>query len=117
MKIRPLGDRVVIKPLEKEEKTAGGIVLPDTAKEKQIRGKIVAVGPGRRLEDGSRAGVDLKVGDEVVFQKYAGTEIRIDGVDYTIMRTDDVLAKVEAGESAKSEGKESASKGKKSRKK
>ena len=105
MKLRPLGDRVVIQPLEKEETTAGGIVLPDTAKEKQNHGRVVAVGPGRRLEDGSRAGVNLEVGDEVVFQKYGGTEITVDGTDYVIMRTDDVLAKVEGkSKSAKKAG-------------
>jgi len=101
MKIRPLGERVVIEPLEKEEVTAGGIVLPEAAKEKQTRGQVVAVGPGKRLDDGTRAGVSLEVGDEVIFQKYGGTEITVAGTDYTIMRADDVLAKVESGKPAR----------------
>ena len=95
MNIRPLDDRVVIEPLEKEEKTAGGIVLPDTAKEKPTRGRVVAAGPGKRLENGTRAGMTLKVGDEVYFGKYSGTEIRIAEVEYTIMHASDVLAVVE----------------------
>lgn len=97
MKIRPLGDRVVIEPLEKEEMTAGGIVLPDTAKEKQTRGRVVAVGPGKRLDDGTYAKVDLVVGDEVIFGKYSGTEVRVGEDEYSIMRASDVLAKVVTG--------------------
>ncbi len=95
MNVRPVDDRVVIEPLEKEEKTAGGIVLPDAAQEKPMRGKVVAAGPGKRLEDGTRAKMSLKVGDEVFFGKYSGTEIKINGVEYTIMHAADVLALVE----------------------
>jgi chaperonin GroES len=103
MNIKPLDDRVVIEPLEKEEKTSGGIVLPDTAKEKQTRGRVVAVGPGKRLDDGTRAAVSLAVGDEVIFGKYSGSEFRVGEMEYTIMHAADVLAKVEV--EAASEGK------------
>ncbi len=93
--IKPLGDRVVIKVLEKEEKTKSGIVLPDTAKEKPQEGKIVAVGTGKVLENGQRIPLDVKEGDKVIFSKYAGTEIKIDGQDYLILSERDVLAIVE----------------------
>lgn len=94
MKIRPLKDRVVVKPLEGEEKTAGGIYLPDTAKEKPIQGKVVAVGPGKFLESkGDRVPPPLKEGDKVIYGKYAGTEIRIEGEEYKILEVKDVLAK------------------------
>ena len=95
MKIRPLDDRVVVKPLEGEEKTAGGIVLPDTAKEKPQKGKVAAVGPGRLLKDGRRVAVPLKVGDLVLFGKYAGHEVKIAGEELKIMKEDDVLARLE----------------------
>ncbi|MHC5039610.1 MAG: co-chaperone GroES [Planctomycetota bacterium] len=95
MKIRPLDDRVVVRPLESEEKTAGGIVLPDTAKEKPQKGTIEAVGPGRLLKSGKRVETPLKVGDKVLFGKYAGHEVKIDGEEYKIMKEDDVLAKIE----------------------
>ncbi|HUV38621.1 MAG TPA: co-chaperone GroES [Planctomycetota bacterium] len=93
MKIEPLDDRVVIEILDAEEKTAGGIVLPDTAKEKPQKGKIVATGPGKLLEDGSRAKPLVKKGDIVLFGKYSGTEVRVNDVEYTIMRESDILAK------------------------
>ncbi len=95
MRVRPLDDRVLIKPLEAEEKTAGGIVLPDTAKEKSQRGKVVQVGSGKLLDSGSRAPVVLKKGDVVLFGKYAGTEIKIEGEQHQIMRENEVLAVLE----------------------
>jgi chaperonin GroES len=95
MKIRPLDDRVVVKPLESEERTAGGIVLPDTAKEKPQQGTVEAMGPGRLLKSGRRAELALKVGDRVLFGKYAGHEVKVDGEEYKIMKEDDVLAKIE----------------------
>ena len=95
MKIRPLDDRVVVEPVEAEEKTAGGIVLPDTAKEKPQKGKIVAVGEGKLLDDGARGEMAVKKGDLVLYAKYGGTEIKIDGKDLLIMRESDILAKVE----------------------
>jgi len=92
MNLKPLGDRVIIKVLEEEEKTSSGIVLPDQAKEKPQEGEIKAVGPGRVLDDGKRMEMDVKVGDKVVYSKYAGTEIKIDGEEYLILRQDDILA-------------------------
>ena len=95
MKIKPLGDRVLIKPSEEKEKTKGGIVLPDTAKEKPQEGEIVAVGEGRRTEDGKTIPLTLKVGDRVLYGKYSGTEITVDGEEYLIMREENVLAIIE----------------------
>ena len=95
MNIRPLDDRVVVEPMEAEEKTAGGIVLPDTAKEKPQKGKVVAVGVGKLLDDGSRSTPSLKKGDMVLYAKYGGTEIKVEGKEYLIMRESDVLAKVD----------------------
>jgi chaperonin GroES len=95
MAIRPLDDRVVIERMEAEEKTPGGIVLPDTAKEKPSKGKVVAVGEGRLLESGKRVPLGLKKGDCVLFGKYAGTEVNIDGKEYLIVREADILAKIE----------------------
>ena len=96
MKLRPLGDRVVVKPLEDEERTKGGIVLPDTAKEKPQRGEVIAVGPGDWDQEGEkRIPLDVKVGDHVLFAKYSGTEFKIDGVDHLILRHSDILAVVE----------------------
>ncbi len=92
--IRPLDDRVVVERVEAEEKTQGGIVLPDTAKEKPSKGKVVAVGEGRLLESGKRAPIDLKKGDNVLFGKYAGSEVTVDGKEYLIMRESDILAKI-----------------------
>ncbi len=94
MKIEPLGDRIVVERLEAEEKTAGGIVLPETAKEKPKEGKIVAVGPGKILDSGERSKVQVKTGDRVIFASYAGTEVDVDGEEYLIMGEDDVLAVV-----------------------
>ena len=91
MNLKPLGDRVIIKVLEKEEKTSTGIVIPDKAKEKPQEGEVKAAGPGRILDDGTRAQMDVKVGDKVVYSKYAGTEIKIDGEEYLIVRQDDIL--------------------------
>lgn len=93
--IKPLGDRVVVKVLEREEKTKSGIVLPDTAKEKPQEGKIVAVGTGKVLDNGQRVALDVKEGDKVIFAKYGGTEIKYDGQDYLILSERDILAIVE----------------------
>ncbi len=95
MKIRPLGDRILVKRLDVEEKTAGGLYIPDTAKEKPIQAKVVAVGSGRRLEDGTIRPLDVKAGDTVLFSKWGGTEVKIDGEEHLIMREEDVLAVVE----------------------
>ena len=92
-KIKPLGDRVVIKPTPKEEISKGGIVLPDTAKEKPQDGKIVAVGPGKLTEDGKRIDMEVKVGDKVIYSKYAGTEVKVDDEEIIILRESDILAK------------------------
>ncbi len=92
-KIEPLGDRVVIKPLPKEEVSKGGIVLPDTAKEKPQEGEIIAVGPGKLSEDGKRIAMEVKAGDKVLYSKYAGTEFKVDEEELVIMRESDILAK------------------------
>jgi chaperonin GroES len=92
MNIRPLADRVVIKPLEEEDKSPGGIILPDTAKEKPMRGEVTAVGAGKIDDNGKRVPMDLKKGDVVLYGKYSGTDIKIDQVDYLILRESDVLA-------------------------
>jgi chaperonin GroES len=92
--VRPLDDRVVVLPKEAEEVTAGGIVLPDTAKEKPQRGSVVAVGPGKLLDSGERGTLSVREGDEVIYSKYGGSEIEIDGEDYKILREGDILAKV-----------------------
>jgi chaperonin GroES len=93
-KLRPLDDRVVVEPVEAEEKTAGGIVLPDTAKEKPQRGTVRAVGPGRLLDSGNRADLSVSVGDVVIYGKYSGSDIEIDGNEVKILRETDILAKV-----------------------
>ena len=93
VKLQPLGDRVVVKPMEREEVTKGGIVLPDTAKEKPQEGKVLAAGPGRLSEDGKRIAMDVKVGDVVLYVKYGGTEVKIDGEELIILRESDILAK------------------------
>ena len=95
MKVKPLSDRVVIEPLEAEEKTTGGIYLPDTAKEKPQRGKVVAVDSGKRDKDGKRIPLEVKVGDRILFGKYAGTEIKIENVEHVFMREDDILSILE----------------------
>ena len=92
MKIRPLGDHVVVKRMKQEEKSKGGIIIPDTAKEKPIEGEVIAVGNGKVLEDGSVRKLDVKAGDRVLFGKYSGTEVKIDGEEHLIMREDDLLA-------------------------
>ena len=92
MKIRPLQDRLIVKRVEEEEKTKGGIIIPDTAKEKPQQGKIIAVGKGRILEDGKVVPLVVKEGDRVLFSKYAGTDIKVDGEEHLIMREDDILA-------------------------
>jgi len=95
MSLKPLGNRVVVEPIEQEEMTAGGIVLPETAKEKPQKGKVLSVGPGDRDEDGKRIPMDVNAGDTVLFAKYAGTEIKIDGKKLLILRESDLLAIVE----------------------
>ena len=95
MNLRPLGDRMVIKPTEQEEVTKSGIYLPETAKEKPQQGTIIAVGPGTRDEDGKRIAMDVKVDDVVLYAKYSGTTIKIDGIEYLILKENDVLAIVE----------------------
>ena len=94
VKVRPLDDRVVVEPIEAEQTTAGGIVLPDSAKEKPQRGTVIAVGPGRLLDSGERGELSVAVGDEVIYGKYGGTEIEINGEDVKILRESDILAKV-----------------------
>jgi len=91
MKIAPLNDRVIVKRVEEEQKTAGGIIIPDTAKEKPQQGEVVAAGPGRRGDDGKRIALEVKKGDRILFGKYAGTEIKIDGEERIFMREDDIL--------------------------
>ena len=95
-KIRPLQDRVIVKRVKEEEKTKGGIIIPDTAKEKPIEGQILAVGNGKILEDGTVRKLDIKVGDKVLFSKYAGTEIKIDGEEHLMMREEDILGVIES---------------------
>jgi chaperonin GroES len=95
MKIKPMNDRILVLRVEEEQQTAGGIIIPDTAKEKPIEGKVVAVGPGKIGDDGKRTPLELKEGDRVLFSKYAGTEIKLDDVEHLFMREDDILGVVE----------------------
>jgi len=95
MKIRPLHDRVIVKRMEGEEKTKGGIIIPDTAKEKPVEGKVIAVGSGKDLENGKKVPLQVKEGDRILFGKYSGTEVKIDGGEHLIMREDDIIAIVE----------------------
>ena len=95
MKIRPLNDRILVKRMASEEMSAGGIIIPDSAKEKPAEGEIVAVGPGKLNDNGERVAMDVKVGDTVLFSKYGGTDIKLEGEDYLIMREDDILGVVE----------------------
>ena len=95
MDIRPLHDRIIVERLEEETKTAGGIIIPDTAKEKPQQGKVIAVGKGKKTEDGKLLPLDVKVGDKILFGKYAGTEIKIEGKEFLMMREDDVLGVIE----------------------
>jgi len=96
MKIRPLQDRIIVKRVQEEEKTKGGIIIPDTAKEKPIEGKVIAVGNGKVLEDGKVRPLDVKAGDRILFSKYAGTEIKIDGEEHLMMREEDILGVIES---------------------
>lgn len=95
MKIRPLNDRLLVKRLEEETMTAGGIIIPDSAKEKPAEGKVIAVGPGKVADNGERVTLQVKEGDMVLFSKYGGTDVKLDGEDYLIMREDDILGIVE----------------------
>jgi chaperonin GroES len=95
MKIRPLQDRVIVERVDEEQKTKGGIIIPDTAKEKPMEGKVVAVGKGRTAEDGKLIKLDIKAGDRILFSKYAGTEVKVEGKEYLIMREDDILGVIE----------------------
>jgi chaperonin GroES len=95
MNLKPLGDRLLVKPIEQEETTASGIILPETAKEKPQEGEVLAAGPGARKDDGTRIPMDVQVGDRVLYAKYAGTEVKIDGTKHLILRESDVLAVVE----------------------
>jgi len=95
MKVRPLNDRIIVKRSEEEEKTAGGIIIPDNAKEKPFEGKVIAVGNGKKLDDGTVLKLDVKEGDRILFGKYAGTEIKISGEEYLMMREEDVLGVIE----------------------
>ena len=95
MKIRPLHDRVIVKRESEEEKTKGGIIIPDTAKEKPVEGKVIAVGAGKLMDDGKKQPLEVKKGDRVLFGKYAGTDIQIDGEEHLIMREDDIIAIIE----------------------
>jgi chaperonin GroES len=95
MKIRPMNDRILVVRVEEEKKTAGGIIIPDTAKEKPQEGKVVAAGPGKMADDGKRIPMELKKGDRVLFAKYAGSEIKVDGVEHIFMREDDILGILE----------------------
>ena len=96
MNIRPLHDRLIVKRFEEEEKTKGGIIIPDNAKEKPQQGEIIAVGNGKAMEDGKKVPLEVKKGDKVLFGKYSGTEIKIDGTEYLMMREDDILGVVES---------------------
>jgi len=96
MTLRPIGDHIIVKPLAKEEKSISGIIIPDTVeKERAERGEVIAVGPGRTLENGTRSVVDVKVGDKVVFKKYAPDEIKLDGVEFLVIKMEDVIAVIE----------------------
>lgn len=101
MNIRPLGDRIVIEPLEQETTTAGGIIIPDTAKEKPKQGKVLAVGPGAKDESGKRIPMDLEVGDIVLFTQWAGSDVKVDGKEYKVLKESDVIGTIEAGKSSK----------------
>jgi chaperonin GroES len=96
MNVRPLQDRILVRRVEEVEKTRGGIIIPDSAKERPLEGKVIAVGSGKRLEDGTLVKLDVKEGDRILFGKYAGTEIKVDGVDHIIVREDEVLGVIES---------------------
>lgn len=95
MKVKPLHDRLLVRRIAEEERSSGGIIIPETAKEKPLQGEVVAVGKGKILEDGSRRELDVKAGDRILFGKYAGTEVKVDGTDHLILREDDVLGVIE----------------------
>jgi len=95
MKVRPLQDRLLIRRVEEQEKTKGGIIIPDTAKERPLEGEVIAVGNGKRLEDGTQVPLDVKKGDRILFGKYSGTEIKVDGVEHLILREEEVLGVIE----------------------
>ena len=95
MKVRPLQDRLLVRRVEEQEKTKGGIIIPDSAKERPLEGEVIAVGSGKRLEDGTLVALDVKKGDRILFGKYSGNEIKIDGVDHLILREDDILGVLE----------------------
>ncbi len=95
MKLKPLNDRVLVKRLESEDKTASGLYIPDTAKEKPSKGQVIAVGPGKTADDGKKIAMTVKAGNTVLFNKYAGTEVKLDGVEHLVMREDDILAIIE----------------------
>jgi chaperonin GroES len=95
MKVRPLHDRIIVQQLEEEEKTKGGIIIPDTAKEKPFEGKVIAVGTGKVNKDGKKVPLEVKKGDRILYAKYGGTEVKIDGEEYLIMKEDDILAVIE----------------------
>jgi chaperonin GroES len=95
MKIRPLQDRIIVKRVEEEEKTKGGIIIPDSAKEKPMEGEVIAVGSGKVLDNGTKSTPEVKVGDRILFSKYAGTEVKIEGEEHLIMREDDILGIIE----------------------
>jgi len=114
VKLQPMADRLVVKPIEKEEVTKGGIFLPDTAREKPQEGEVVAVGPGRLTEDGKRLAMDIKVGDIVIYTKYGGTEIKIDDEELIILRESDILAKKIAKKATTATGKGKKTKAQKS---
>jgi chaperonin GroES len=97
MKVRPLQDRLLVRRVEEEEKTKGGIIIPDSAKERPLEGNVIAVGAGKRLDDGTLVALDVKAGDRILFGKYSGTEIKIDGIDHLILREDEVLGIVGEG--------------------
>jgi chaperonin GroES len=101
MKFRPLHDRVVVKRLGEEEKTAGGIIIPDTAQEKPMEGEVIAVGPGERSDDGTLTPLDVKAGDRILFGKWSGTEVKIDGDDLLIMKESDIMGIIESGKKKK----------------
>ena len=95
MRIRPLQDRIIVKRIEEEEKTKGGIIIPDSAKEKPMEGEVIAVGTGKILENGKKQPLEIKSGDRVLFSKYAGTDVKIDGIEHLIMKEDDILGIIE----------------------
>jgi chaperonin GroES len=101
MKFRPLGDRVVVRRVQEEQKTAGGIIIPDTAQEKPQEGQIVSVGPGARDDDGKRVAPEVKAGERVLFGKWSGTEVKIDGEDLIIMKESDIMGVIETGKASK----------------